>query len=94
MKKNMLVLLAVLLLAALTIQVAFADPPPDDPDNDGACNMRHSVWVPDGDQDTGPGNANGVDAGQRGMWLVHVNLPHGESIGGSNMSGVAVDHCG
>jgi hypothetical protein len=46
MKKKILVLVVVLLLLASTIQVAFADPPPDDPDNFGSCNMTNSWWAP------------------------------------------------
>ena len=46
MKKKILVLLAVLLLVALTIQVAFADPtnPPTNP-NGGSYNMGNSWWA-------------------------------------------------
>jgi hypothetical protein len=60
MKKKILVLVVVLLLFALTSQVAFADPPPDDPDNFGSCNMIASWWAPLPDGGPAPGNANGV----------------------------------
>jgi hypothetical protein len=102
MKKKIFVLLVVLLLLASTLQVAFAAPPPVDPDNDGACNMVHSWWPPVTDPDTGevtdtgPGNANGVqvqDGQYRGMFHVHNSLPHGESIGGANMFSLTGAHC-
>jgi hypothetical protein len=79
MKKKILVLLVVLLLVALTAQVAFADPPGP---VEASCNMGASFWLPG----TGPGNANGVGPEGRGMYHVHATLPHGESKGGSNMS--------
>lgn len=64
MKKKMLVLLVVLLLVVSTVQVAFAAPPgPVWP----SCNMGASWWEPG----TGPGNAYGVQPGQRGMYNVH-----------------------
>ena len=89
MKKKVLAVLVVLLLVALTSQAAFASPPPDKPDYDGACNMWHSVWT-----ESGPGNAYGVELGDRGMVHVHTSLPHGESIGGANMRSVVAAHCG
>jgi len=84
MKKKILVLLVVLLLLASTIQVAFADPPgPVWP----SCNMGASWWPPDEDgNDTGPGNANGVQPGHRGMYYVHDDSrPSGETNGALNM---------
>jgi hypothetical protein len=62
--KKMLVLLVVLLLLASSIQVAFAAPPgPVEP----SCHMVASWWEPG----TGPGNAYGVQPGERGMYHVH-----------------------
>jgi hypothetical protein len=72
--KKILVLLLVILLLALMIQVALADPPGPVP---ASCNMGASWWVPENDEDTGPGNANGVSAGERGMYNVHFGTnPH------------------
>ena len=65
MKKKIFVLLVVLLLMATTIQVAFANPPGPVP---ASCHMVASWWEPG----TGPGNANGVDPGERGMYNVHL----------------------
>jgi hypothetical protein len=90
MKKKVLAFLLVLLLVALTSQAAFADPPPGNPDNLGACNMVNSWW-PD---DTGPGNANGVEDGERGMFHVHNSLPHGDPLGGAIMFDLTAAHCG
>ena len=93
--KKIIVLLVVLLLIASTIQVAFATPPPDDPDNIGACHMGASVWEPGG----GPGNANGVEDGERGMNHVHTqDMPDqvgddGYTYGASNMDRIAGEHC-
>ena len=70
MKKKMLVLLVVLLLVVSTIQVAFAAPdPPKGPPGlvEPSCHMGASWWEPG----TGPGNANGVKPGERGMYHVH-----------------------
>ena len=72
MKKKILVLLVVLLLLASTIQVAFAEPPGPVP---ASCHMVASWWDPD-TGDTGPGNANGVEPGERGMYRVHNNENH------------------
>ena len=83
--KKLLVLLVVLILLASTIQVAFAEPaPPNAPPTDGSCNMRASVWIP---PYTGPGNANGVQDGQyRGMYLVHTSSnPSLHANGAANM---------
>ena len=80
MKKSVLFLLVLVLLIG-SVQVAFADPnPPNAPTTGGACHMNW--WEPG----TGPGNANGVEPGERGMYHVHMSLPHGESKGGANMS--------
>ena len=93
MKKKILVLLAVLLLVALTIQVAFADPNPPPNPNGGSCNMGRSWWVPG--TDTAPGNANGVEDEDRGMWRVHHNESHpqGYTNGADNMDEVTTAHC-
>jgi hypothetical protein len=95
MKKVILITIVVVLALAMAIPV-FADPaPPNTPPTDGACNMRASVWLPNEDgEDTGPGNHNGVQDEDRGMIHVHTTLPHGEPIGGANMSSVADAHCG
>lgn len=60
MKNKILVLVVVILLLASTIQVAFATPPPDDPDNFGSCNMVASWWAPLPDGGEPPGKAKGV----------------------------------
>lgn len=77
--KKMLVLLLVLLLLVSTFQVAFAAPPgPVWP----SCNMAASWWEPG----TGPGNAYGVQPGQRGMYQVHnADHPSWYTNGASNM---------
>ena len=73
MKKKIFVLLVVLLLMATTIQVAFANPPGPVP---ASCHMGASLWEPG----EGPGNANGVAPGERGMYNVHfgTNPAHGD----------------
>ncbi len=98
MKKKILVLLAVLLLVALTTQVAFAAPPrPVGP----SCNMGASWW--DSDTGPGPGNANGVEDEERGMYNVHLgtNPAHGPQgpddwypKGRTNMDLVTAAQCG
>ena len=77
--KKLLLLLVVLVLFASTVQVAFAAPPgPVWP----SCNMVASWWEPG----TGPGNAYGVQPGQRGMYQVHdPDRPSGYTNGASNM---------
>lgn len=83
--QKMFVLLVVLFLLASTIQVAFANPPGP---VDASCNMVASWWPPDPDtgEDTGPGNAYGVEPGERGMYNVHFGNPRGEyTNGASNM---------
>ncbi len=60
MKKGILVLLVAMLFLALTSQVAFADPPPDDPGNFGSCNMIASWWAPLPGGGPPPGIAGGV----------------------------------
>ncbi len=87
MKKKILVLVVVILLLALTIQVASAEPtnPPHNP-NGGSCNMANSWWEPG----EGPGNAYGVQPGERGMYHVHANHP---SKGADNMGLIYEAHC-
>ncbi len=92
MKKKMLVLLVVLLLVISTVQVAFAAPaPPNTPPTIGSCHMGASWWEP-GD---GPGNANGVDDEQRGMYHVHMreDHPRGYTIGAQHMDAITKAHC-
>ena len=68
--KKMIVLLLVVLLLASMIQVVLANPPGPVPNS---CHMGASYWEPG----TGPGNANGVAAGERGMYNVHFGTnPH------------------
>ena len=95
MKKKILVLLAVLLLVALTTQVAFADPnPPQVPPGIGSGHMGASVWIPG--TDTSPGNANGVEDENRGMWRAHFNdrNPQGYTKGAANMDAIVTAHGG
>jgi hypothetical protein len=82
-------LLVVLLIMASTIEVAFAEPPGPVP---ASCHMVASWWPPDLDpdtgetEDTGPGNAKGVQPGHRGMYYVHDDSrPSGETNGALNM---------
>jgi hypothetical protein len=101
MKKKMLVLLVVLLLVVSTVQVAFAAPdgpaPPNTPPTLGSCNMGASWW-----QDPGtlvfdePGNANGVEEGDRGMYRVHNNASHprGYTNGAHHMDLITTAQCG
>ena len=95
MKKKMLVLLVVLLLVVSTVQVAFAAPaPPNAPPTAGSCNMGASWWDPD-KGDMGPGNANGVEPGERGMYNVHNGHPKGKyTNGATNMDLITTAHCG
>lgn len=65
--KKMIVLIMVVLLMVFMIQVVFADPPGPVPNS---CHMAAAWWDPD-TGDTGPGNANGVEPGERGMYHVH-----------------------
>ena len=60
MKNKILVLVVVILLLASTIQVASADPPWEDPNNFGSCNMIASWWAPLPDGGPPPGAAKGV----------------------------------
>ena len=92
MKKKMLVLLVVLLLVVSTVQVAFAAPaPPNAPPTAGSCNMAASWWEPG----TGPGNANGVEPGERGMYHVHTkDHPRGYTNGARHMDLITTAHCG
>jgi hypothetical protein len=83
---------------ASTLQVAFAEPaPPNAPPTDGSCNMGASWWDPwDPDEpDTGPGNANGVQDGHRGMYRVHNNLSHprGYTNGAHHMDLITTAQC-
>jgi hypothetical protein len=89
MKKKMLVLLVVLLLVVSTVQVVFAEPaPPNRPPTAGSCNMGASWWP-----DTGPGNANGVEPGERGMYHVHTkDHPRGYTIGAHHMDLIFIAH--
>lgn len=97
--KKMFVLLVVLLLLAATIQVAFANPnPPNDPQTIGSCHMDASWWDPN-EGNTGPGNAKGVEPGQRGMYHVHTkDMPDqvgvdGYTFGAQNMDSIYIAHC-
>ena len=108
--KKIIVLLVVLLLLALTVQVAlahheFPGPPPEfpeppvDPPTGGSCNMNWWAIWDDENQIwvplEGPSNGNAnVEPGERGMFHVHNSLPHGESIGGANMFSLTGLHCG
>ena len=95
MKKKMLVLLVVLLLVVSTVQVAFAAPdgpdPPNAPPTDGSCHMAVSWWEPD----TGPGNAKGVEPGERGMYHVHnKDQAYGKPpYGAHHMDLIFAAHC-
>jgi hypothetical protein len=72
-------LVVLLLVAAMAAEVALAEPPgPVWP----SCNMAASWWEPG----TGPGNAYGVEPGQRGMYLVHnASHPSWYTNGAANM---------
>ena len=103
--KKLLVLLVVLLLMALTVQVALAhhDPKPSPPyqPTDGSCNMIASWWLDEDGNWTGPGNPNpnGVQDGERGMVHVHTkDMPDqakgdGYTYGATHMDNVTVAHC-
>jgi len=80
MKKKILFWVVVLLLLASTIQVAFAEPPGPVP---ASCHMGASWWEPG----EGPGNANGVQDEDRGMYHVHMrdDHPRGYTNGATNM---------
>lgn len=95
-KKAILTLLLVMLLFALTIQVAFAEPnPPNTPQTIGSCHMGASWWDPN-EGNSGPGNANGVEPGERGMYGVHNNEDHpqGYTNGAQNMDSITIAQCG
>jgi hypothetical protein len=80
--KKMLVLMVVLILLALTVQAAFAAPPGPVPNS---CHMGASWWDPN-TGDSGPGNAYGVQPGQRGMYRVHnASHPSWYTNGAANM---------
>ena len=78
---------------------AFAEPnPPENPHGDingGSCNMIHAWW-----EDSPPGEANGVEAGESGMYNVHFGTnPHHEqgpgewyTNGATNMDSVTGAH--
>ena len=91
MKKTVLFLVVFVLLIGFA-QVAFADPaPPNAPPTAGSCNMGASWWVPG----TGPGNANGVQPGERGMYHVHnKDNPDWYTNGAANMDAITTVHCG
>ena len=92
MKKTVLFILVFVLLIGF-VQVAFADPaPPNAPPTAGSCNMVGSWWEPG----TGPGNANGVQPGERGMYHVHTkDNPNGYTNGAANMDAITTVHgCG
>ena len=94
--KKIIVFLVVLVLLATTTQVAFADPaPPNAPPTLGSCNMGRSWWDPIFGY-SGPGNANGVQDGERGMYRVHNNESHpqGYTNGAHNMDLLVAVHCG
>ena len=102
MKKVVFVVLIMFFMLALAT-TAFAAPtkPPHNP-NGGSCNMwmePGSWWAPG----TGPGNANGVTPGERGMYNVHsgTNPAHGPqgpddwyANGFTNMDLVTAAQCG
>ncbi len=94
MKKSVLFLLVFVLLIG-AVQVALAEPdPPQDPPTAGSCNMVASWWDPDAG-DSGPGNANGVQPGERGMYHVHNrDHPSGYTNGATNMDKITTEHCG
>ena len=72
------------------VQVALADPDsPNIPPTGGACHMEASAWAPG----TGPGTANGVEPGERGMWHVHTkDNPNGYTNGADNMDQIWAAH--
>lgn len=84
--KKIIVLLVVLLLIASTIQVAFADPPPDDPDNIGSCHMVASWWDPLPGGGPAPGKADGVQE------MVAEDYYTGDTIDGVQQRGMAMAH--
>jgi hypothetical protein len=96
MKKTVLFLVLFVLLIGF-VQVAFADPaPPNAPPTAGSCHMIASVWGPG----EGPGNANGVEPGERGMYHVHTkDMPEwvgedGYTYGAIHMDSITGVHCG
>jgi hypothetical protein len=77
--RKMVVFLVVLLLVVSTASVAFASPPGP---VYASCHMGNAWWTPG----TGPGNAYGVDPGDRGMYQVHnADHPDWYTNGASNM---------
>lgn len=89
----MLILVLVLLVGM--VQAVSADPDPDKiPDTGGACHMGASWW----ESGTGPGNANGVKPGERGMHHVHTkDMPDhvgddGYTKGAQNMDAIWEAH--
>ena len=103
MKKKMLVLVVVILLLASTIQVALAHHEPEPPPSPtgGSCNMGASWWW-DPERDPvfiEPGNANGVEPGERGMYHVHTkDIPDqvnedGYTYGAQHMDDVTTAQC-
>ena len=78
MRKLLVLLVVLLLLAAITDVASAAPPGPVWP----SCNMGASWWPPG----TGPGNAYGVQPGERGMYHVHnADHPIGYTNGAANM---------
>jgi hypothetical protein len=93
MKKTVLFfLLFVLLIGAAQVALAEENPPP----TAGSCHMVASWWEPG----TGPGNANGVQPGERGMYHVHTkDMPDqvgvdGYTYGAIHMDNITKAHCG
>ena len=102
MKKKILVLVVVILLLASTIQVALAHHEPEPPPSPtgGSCNMIASWWLDEEGNWIGPGNANGVPDGERGMVHVHTkDIPDqaredGYTYGAQHMDDVTTAQCG
>ena len=106
--KRISVLLVVLLLLALTVQVALAHhdfpEPPVDPPTGGSCNMIASWWLDEDGNWTAPGNPNppnenGVQDGERGMVHVHTKyIPDqakgdGYTYGATHMDEITTAQC-
>lgn len=104
MKRVIFVVLIMVFMLALAT-TAFAEPNPPPNPNGGSCNMGHSWWDPTGEPpNLGPGEANGVVPGERGMYNVHfgTNPAHGTQgpnadwypNGATNMDKVTAAQCG
>jgi hypothetical protein len=90
MKKTVLFLVVFVLLIGF-VQVALANPDsPNIPETGGACHMDASWW----EAGEGPGNANGVKPGERGMRHVHTrdDHPRGYTNGAANMDKIYEAH--